>query len=135
MWCRSGASRDRRKPKAPASIDAVSVLDPDTGGLAKPYKRTVAAALPHGVNPPEKFWHDLETAVRPTSAMRSGNELPGQSTSSSAGRTLAPWRRSSAKSCARSAGRAPRSTFEPFCRCRRYGRSSARPKLACLATR
>ena len=61
-----------RKSKAPANIDAVSVLDADTGGLAEPYKRTVAAALPPGVKPTEEFWHGLETAVTGYLGMQQG---------------------------------------------------------------
>jgi hypothetical protein len=47
------------KPQ-PKPVDT-SVLGID--GLTDQYRQTVAAALPRGVEPPEEFWRDLETAV------------------------------------------------------------------------
>ena len=47
------------KRRQPVNVEAVH----DTGGLTEPYKRAVAAALPRGVDAPEEFWRDLETAV------------------------------------------------------------------------
>ena len=48
----------KRKPET----DTTAVLDTG-GGLTDQYRHAVAAALPAGVDPPEAFWHDLESAV------------------------------------------------------------------------
>ena len=49
------------KRKSKPDVDTTAVFD--NNGLTDQYLQTVTAALPSGVEPPEEFWHELETAV------------------------------------------------------------------------
>jgi hypothetical protein len=51
----------RKRDSRPPDADPATVLD--ANGLTDQYRRGISAALPRGVEPPEHFWRDLETAV------------------------------------------------------------------------